>query len=294
MAYEESTPSLSAALSRIATEPDYRILRRVVPPRDFPVTSPAQGAITRIVLIDVETTGLDAAVNDIIDLALLVVGIDEKGSIVEIGQLASGLRDPGFALPPAIIRLTGLTDEAVRGRAIDTDAVLELIGEADWFYAHNARFDRPFVEAQFPELAGRNWACSLTDIDWTGIGLEGGRLGHLLTQLGYFNHAHRAAADVVSLLHVIAYRLDDGTTIAGRMLDRARLSSWRITALGAPIQSRHVLKARGYHWDPQRRSWWIEVAEEVRVAELIWLESDVLPRGRIPSVEPVTARDRHA
>jgi len=58
---------------------------------------------------------------------------------------------------------------------------------------------------------------------------------------------------------------------------RARLD--RIWAEQAPFELRNILKARGYRWNDgtngKPRSWWIDVANDQRNAELQFLEREI-------------------
>jgi DNA polymerase-3 subunit epsilon len=70
-----------------------------------------------------------------------------------------------------------------------------LLAGADLVIAHNAGFDRPFVEGLLPQAQGLNWACSFADIDWTAAGHSSAKLSYLASALGWFYDAHRAEMD---------------------------------------------------------------------------------------------------
>lgn len=283
----------AAMIAEAADNPDIRILRRVAGPETFPLVSEPVGDTRRIAIIDTETTGTDPTVDEIIDVAVIVVDADALGQIVCINRVGQALRDPGVPIPEAITRLTGITDDDVRGRTIDLDRLERLLASADVRVAHSAAFDIAFLESLMPGLAGASWACSANDFDWLVAGFDGRKLGHLLMQTGRFNDAHRALADVISLLHVLAHRLDDNRTILGQLLENAAKPSLRIEATGAPFDRRSALKARGYRWDPRCRVWWCEIAEEEHEAETLWLQREVTPHGPMPRTRPITWHERH-
>lgn len=276
-----------------ADDPDIRILRRVSPPDAFPLAAEPVGDIRRIAIVDTETTGTDPFVDEIIDVAVIIVEADTLGQIVGIERVGQALRDPGMSIPSVISRLTGITDDDVRGRTIDLDRLERLLAGADVRVAHSAVFDIAFLESLMPGLAGASWACSANAFDWLAAGFDGRKLGHLLMQTGRFNDAHRALADVISLLHVVAHRLDDGRTILGQLLENAATPSLRIEATGAPFDCRSALKARGYRWDPRGRVWWCEINADEHEAEALWLQREVTPHGPTPRTRPVTWHERH-
>lgn len=283
----------SAMLSEINNDPDIRILRRVSTPDAFPLVPTPVGATRRIAIADTETTGTDPLTDEIIDIAVVIVEADSLGQIVGIDRVGQALRDPGMPIPAAITRLTGITDDDVRGRTIDLDRLERLLAGADVRVAHSAAFDIAFIENLMPGLAGASWACSMTDFNWLSVGFDGRKLGHLLMQTGRFNDAHRAMADVISLMHILAYRLDDGRTVLGQLLENAAIPSLRIEATGAPFDRRGVLKARGYRWDPRGRVWWCEIATDEYESEALWLQREVTPHGPAPRTRPVTWHERH-
>ncbi len=92
------------------------------------------------VVFDVETTGLSAVYNTIIELAAVKI---KDGEIVDRFE---SFADPHEPLSNTIIELTGITDDMVKGQP-EVDEVLrnfkEFVGDAI-LVAHNASFDMGF------------------------------------------------------------------------------------------------------------------------------------------------------
>lgn len=285
--------SAEAAHSRLPSDPDVRILRRVSALEDFPLASRREGPVRRIGIVDTETTGTDPRTDEIIDIAVVVLEVDAAGEIVGIASAGQALRDPHMQIPPHITWLTGISDEDVRGKSIDLDVLERRLASADVLVAHNARFDIAFLEDLLPGLAGAAWACSAIDFDWIGAGFDGAKLGHLLMQIGRFNGAHRAMSDVVSLMHLLAHRLPHGGTVLGDLLERAERRTVRFEATGAPFDRRSLLKARGYRWDTRHRVWWREMDEQECAAEEGWFRDHIAPAGPVPRMIPLTWHQRH-
>lgn len=159
--------------------------------------------------------------------------------------------------------------------------------------AHNAKFDIAFIEHLMPGLAGSAWACSASDFDWIGAGLDGFKQGHLLMQIGFFNTVHRAMSDVISLLHLVAHRLPDGRTVLGDLLANAEHATVKFEATAAPYDRRTLLKGRGYRWDPRHRVWWCEIADHECAAEERWFREHISPSGPVPRMTAITWHQRH-
>lgn len=293
MTHLTSTASDEAVFSACARDPDIRILRRVSSLDDFPCADGAVEPIRTAAIVDVETTGTDVNRDEIIDIAVVTIEVDARGEIVRIVSKGEALRDPHVPIPAAITRLTSITDEDVRGQSIDLDRLEQVLARADVRIAHNASFDVAFIQNLMPGLAGAAWACSANEVDWLEEGFDGRKLGHLLMQIGRFSSAHRAMADVVSLLHLLAHRLPDGRTVIGTLLDNARRHSIRFEATGAPFDRRAQLKARGYRWDPRAKVWWIELAEADCLEEERWIRREISPAGPTPNTRLITWHERH-
>lgn len=284
-------PSMLAEL--LEGHPDYRVQRRMVPMERGLQGPPPEGCLVGIA-VDVETTGLDSRRHELIELAVQRFRVDPHGRIIETGRPRSWLEQPSQPIPPEVTRVTGLTDEDVAGRAISDGEASSMLLDADFVVAHNAAFDRPFLERRLPVAAERPWACSLSDVDWRSVGFEGRRLAELVGRIGMFFDPHRADADVTALLHLLDHRLDDGTTIAGKMLETARRPSWIIDAVEAPFAVKDLLRERGYRWNGVGRYWSATLAEEEVEAEIAWAERSVYDGRRRPDVRVLTWQERYS
>lgn len=293
MTFTTSAAASQAAPCICTQDPDLRILRRVPALNATPLSPRGDGPFRKIAILDVETTGTEPARDEIIDLAVVMVEVDDLGEIVGILSAGEALRDPLMPIPPRITQLTGLTDAAVRGRSFDLARLQRRLEGADVLIAHNARFDAAFVERLLPGIAGAAWACSASDFDWVGHGFDGCKLGHLLNQVGAFSDAHRAMADVISLIHLLCHRLPHGGTVLGDLLANAAQPTVRFEATAAPFDQRSVLKSRGYRWDPRQKVWWIEIADDKRAAEESWYREHIAPAGPVPRMRPITWHQRH-
>jgi DNA polymerase III subunit epsilon len=249
------------------------------------------------VIVDTETTGLDHTRDEVIELGMVAFLYDEDGRIGEVIGTFNGLREPSVPIGPEITRLTGITPEMVAGQVLDLAAVERFIEAADLIIAHNARFDRPFCERLSKGFQVKAWACSHSEIAWSGFGFEGSKLGYLLTQCGWFHQGHRAVEDCYALLEVLAAPLPSRAGPPfGHLLSSARKALVRIWAEGSPFDMKDVLKARGYRWndgtDGRPKAWWVEVDEETGEVEIAFLRREVYRREVEPYTQKVTAFER--
>ena len=272
--------------------PDFRVLRRLP---DTPTSDGAGEPVRTGLYVDVETTGVDPANDRVIELAMVLFGYDAQGRITGTMERFDQLEDPGRPIPPEVVALTGIRDEDVRGRAIDERAAGALVERAHLIIAHNAAFDRAFLEARLPLFADLPWACSANDVPWSDEGMESRKLEWLAYRFGVFYDGHRAEADCVAGVHVLAQRLPrSGTVAMNALLDAARRRTVRFAAVGAPFETKDLLKARGYRWRPLRKVWVRSVPEEVADQERAWLRERIYAGGGAPEERFVTAYERYS
>ena len=273
MNFEEMADQLTA-------HPDYKVKRRLVPILNF---GPATGGPTkRVLILDTETTGLDSRSENIIELAMLAVDLDlQTGQLVGEVEVYEDFEDPGRPIPPEITKLTGITSKDVQGQKLDEAKIKDMVERADLIVAHNAGFDRPFVENRLEVFEHKAWACSFAGIDWKAQGLGSAKLEFLCSELGWFYDAHRAQVDCHALLRVLSSPLKSSAETKPlnglqQLFKSAENARTVVKAFGSPFETKDKLKARGYRWDAEARVWYTAVkSAEALETEAAWLKSEV-------------------
>ena len=294
-AQAETIARLKAALTAMGR---YQIVERLEP---RPHYHPPDGTATRRALyVDVETTGLEPD-DRIIQLAIVPFDYcPRSGRVYGVEACESWLEDPGRPIPEEVVALTGITDAQVRGRRIDEARVGALLAGAGLVIAHNARFDRPQLERRLPAFADVAWACSCDDIPWKAEGIQSAKLEWLAYKLcGMYYEAHRADADCLMGVHLLATPLRSGEPAMAAMLRTARCATLRVWAVRSPIESKDRLKRRGYRWNgdeaPGRpRAWWRDVPREAVDAEGAWLAEHVYAGEPRCTLQCIDARARYS
>ena len=288
------------AVTALESTGNFRVLRRLDFACDPRLNGRRRGESLTGLCLDTETTGFDSPQDRIIELGVVAFSYDpESGEISGIVDRYEGFEDPGRPLSEEVKLVTGITDEQLRGQHLDDARVAELARRASIVIAHNAGFDRKFVEARFPLFAELPWACTLAQIDWQRELISSRTLEYLLFRYGWFIDAHRAVNDAEGLLGLLLERLPrTGIPLFRELLERSRETTCRISAVNSPFDSKDRLKARGYRWSDgsngRPKAWWTEVSEQDVDGELAFLAAEVYPRGDTRAVEIVriTARDR--
>ena len=215
------------------------------------VTDATRLAMARTgIILDTETTGLNPAEDKVIQLSMLHFTYDEQG-IIKLGDLFDAYQDPGMPIPEEVTRITGITQEMVDGRSIDEAEVSDFISGVDMVVAHNAGFDRKFIERAFPgaSFAQKDWHCSIEQIDWPARGERRGTLEMLALKAGFVYDAHNSRSDILATAFVLANEMHEAKPSPFvEMLSAATLAPHHIIALGSPFHAKEDLKARGYRW----------------------------------------------
>lgn len=291
----QDTTNLAAMAEALSRSADYRVLRRLVPRP--PCQAPSGRGTRTAVLLDTETTGLDQARDEIIELGMVKFDYTADGRIVGVRGTFSAFNEPSEPIPGEVAALTGITDEMVAGHKIDEAAVNAFIADAVIVIAHNSRFDRRFAERYWTIFETKAWGCSATEIDWRAHGFAGAQLAYLLHGAGYFHQAHRAVDDCHALLEILDFTLPTtGAPALALLLDTARRKTVRIWAEQSPFELKDSLKRRGYRWsdgtDGRPKSWYVDVCEAAVDDELAFLRAEIYLRDVEPRLQALTAFTR--
>lgn len=211
--------------------------------------------------IDLETTGLNPEVDQITEVGAVLWDTEINAPIKFFNKL---IKIKG-SVPSEIVELTGITDELLEKYGEQPDDVWAdfavFADEGDAFMAHNAPFDRAFLEKEFAGIDGDLWIDSSVDIDYPGQ-ISTRKLTHLAAEHGFVNpFAHRAISDVLTMLQIAAhYNWDD-------IVKNAKTPNVTLRALVTYEQNQKA-KGRGYRWDSTKKLW-VKQVKEHRVDEEI-------------------------
>lgn len=294
-----SEADLERMATLLAETGRYQVLRRLerCPCYNQPDAAPKKWAL----YVDVETTGLDPDRDAIIEFAgVLFEYCPASGKIYRVEEAMVFYEDPQRPIPAKVTRLTGISDSDVAGKRLNEGAIRAQIQSASLVLAHNAYFDRRFLERRLPAFRDTHWACSLSEIPWDEEGFFSAKLEILVLQhCKAFHGAHRADGDCYAAIHVLTTPLPSGRTPFACLLENARKKTVRLSAVDSPYAAKDLLKDRSYHWSDgrgsRRKGWHVEVPEDRAAEEIAWLCNTVYG-GRTDRymLEQVTARTRHS
>ena len=264
------------------TQTEFTLLRFQGFPQEGVTFEDTSASLTAAVVLDTETTGLDTSADEIIEIAARLIYYDKTtGTIFRIGPAFQALQQPSQPLDDDIKRITGLTDEILAGQSIDWNAFDEFCAEASLFIAHNAGFDRPFVD-RFSRLSpSKPWGCSCSQIpwdDWFPVAKQ-----EILTFYhGFFYTGHRALIDVDALVKLLCCSAPSDSVVSyfNILLSDARKPHVYIAAVGSAYETKDVLKKHKYKWNPDARVWHKTVPFDLLDEETLFLAEEVYPSGQ--------------
>jgi DNA polymerase III subunit epsilon len=161
-----------------------------------------------VAVIDTETTGLDPDVDEVIGLGMICIEVTRNGGR-NLGTIGSyvGWCEPKHMSMRAQA-LTGKTLDSLRGMRLDIEAIETLLEPIDLVVAHAASFDRRFLAPVIPLLSVMPWACSLSDIDWTGVHRQpNATIDHLKTLYRLEFGEQSPEGDCKALVDILGRRL---------------------------------------------------------------------------------------
>ena len=246
-----------------------------------------------IVFLDTETTGVNRANDKIIELALKMATFEKSsGIIVSIDQVYESFNDPGEEISQEITMLTGISNDMVQEQSIDWGMVDTILKDADIVVAHNASFDRAFVEKHSSVSPNKIWACSINDINWLGRGFSSAKQELLCYWHGFYFEAHRAMNDVDALIHLLTHPSYDVDRPVLELIENSQQPTYVIFATNFnydPVK-KDIVKANKYKWNPEEKIWYENVSFDILESEKEWLTGVIYDfhfEGRVDEINPV-------
>jgi DNA polymerase-3 subunit epsilon len=136
-----SNTKLDQIAEQLNQSGDYRVIRRYQKPEYYNRGNEADTKFIAVFL-DVETTGLSSINNKLIELGMVKFEYTEDGRIFKLLEDFNSYQDPHISIPEHITKLTGITDDIVKGHSINESEVISYLDNVDIIIAHNAGFDR--------------------------------------------------------------------------------------------------------------------------------------------------------
>ena len=254
----------------------------------------------RICFLDLETTGTDYKKDEIIEIAIKCIEITKvSGAKMEVINAYDSLNDPGIPIPENATKINGITDEMVKGKSIDWKKVNEIFMISQLIIAHNAAFDRSFMDKAFNLSKNKIWACSINDIDWEKRKFNNVKQELLCIWHGFYYDSHRAMNDVDALIYLLTHPSYINNKPITELIQNAKKAVCRIEATFAKYEFKDILKNRNYKWfDPgtnnkEDKAWCKIVSHEDKENEIKWLSENIYDNNFKGKCIEITVIDKY-
>lgn len=221
--------------------------------------------------IDFETTGLDPETEEIIELGAVVWDSERH---IPVKLISEFVKPAKAEILPHITKITGITPSDVELYGWDSPKViLALVAvckkfDIKYFVAHNAVFDRSFLESTVKalpaeyqtdavrQLSDIPWICTKKDIPYPD-GLGKGDLLTMAAKHGFLNpFPHRGCTDTLTCMKLFSmYDWDE--------IMKFRESPMLKVISLAPFSQKDEVKEQGFYWDAPNKKWTRELREVV-------------------------------
>lgn len=211
--------------------------------------------------LDLETTGIDVATNQIIEVGAAIWDTEQKKLVKTYSELVR-VEAP---LTPEVQEVTGISDADLKNWGRDLKSVLEdmcaMAKRCDYIAAHNGRaFDKIVLDRHLDQVGleighDGKWIDTMTDLPYSNQ-CKTRKLSYIAAEHGFLNpFSHRALFDVLTMIKVISFY---------ELPEILELQKSPLVRVVADVSYEHRDKARdsGFRWDRNEKQWFIEVKQK--------------------------------
>ena len=272
------TTDLKKLAAILSNSDQYRVSEKYQKPKFYNIDDGSDKLIGAF--LDIEATGLSYDTDKMIELGMVKFEYSIDGRIFRLLDEFSQYQYPNKPISKYITKLTGITDDMVKGHHINIDEVASYLNNVDIIIAHNAQFDRTFFEMTFPAIPPKAWGCLMYDIDWKSEDISSHKLEYIAYKYNFFYEGHRAITDSLVGIHVLAQNLlNSRQPVLKQLLTNSLAIRFKLWATNSPYDTKDLLKARGYRWNSNQtdkyKTWSIELTEDKVVEEISYLRSNI-------------------
>lgn len=211
-----------------------------------------------ILILDTETTGLDAAKCKVIEIAAILYHIPTRSVMSQASTLCYAEGNDAYSINRIEPDSLKLIPPSIEENSIQLISNMMIV--ADAIIAHNAEFDKKFIDTVIPlQVISKNkqWICTRNDVVWPirkGVALN---LVHIAVDLGVpVVNAHRALSDCNLLLGCL-----DCIEDIDFFLDKSGQGRMTYHAV-VNYEQRQIVKDAGFKWDNLKKTWFAKLTEE--------------------------------
>lgn len=214
----------------------------------------------KILFIDCETTGLSPTADRIVEIGASLYCATSDRLVRSICFIT---HDDTIQISPEISAINKISQQMLDEYGVDFKSVFYLlrdnfVGKADYICAHNAPFDKSFIEAELDRASlpfwTKPWIDTAVDIPYPTT-MTTRKLVYLAAEHNFLNpFPHTALSDVLTTYKVFSqYLLTE--------IERRQKSPTIQIRAEVDYANREKASKRGYRWNPTFKKWLKNIKE---------------------------------
>jgi DNA polymerase-3 subunit epsilon len=218
----------------------------------------SQMPIDKVLILDLETTGLNPNLDDVIEIGVILYSLKYGSIITQFSTLLPTQKDINNAYQTNFISIELANLNNVEFVQCAIDYFLILVDQAEFIVAHNAEFDKKWfgLDNKLLPKIDKHWVCTFADFIWDKNQKPTSLINTALNYDIAITNAHRALSDCL-LISSLFNRLFERNILLStftKALTRSYESSLIIYA-NVGYDERNLAKEFGFFWDNFSRRW---------------------------------------
>lgn len=217
-----------------------------------------------LLIVDVETTGTEPAHDQLIEIGAILYSVSQRCTLQQLSTLVPVTGDN------AALAINRIAPDAARLVAShDLEVLVDLLktwgDRADFWVAHNARFDRAWLEQAEIAQPHHAWLCTYDDFRWP---LNPKPTNLVATALNHgigVSHAHRALTDC-QLIAALFDRVPDFDAVLTGAIALS-CEPWVYAIAIVSKADKDLAKSRGFRWMEYVPKRWVKRIKPSQLAQ---------------------------
>jgi DNA polymerase-3 subunit epsilon len=202
-----------------------------------------------LLIIDLETTGLDPEIDSPIELGAILYSIPDRCTIQQISTLFPVVENPA----ENINQISAKASQTVKNTELVMTLFQEWVNMADYLVAHNVGFDREWFGKGILPVIEKPWLCTYDDFIWPNNPYPTSLVNTALNHGVGVNQAHRALTDC-QLIALLFDRIPNLSYLVKQAIERSIEPKISVIA-NVSYDDKQQAKDRGFKFNWDNRKW---------------------------------------